>query len=805
MSKTCPHALEFNFIPPSIQDALVHKEECTRCFDNQASNVISLFSFKPLEAYGHKAGFALRALPSGIDVCLTCFNGGCTRPDKRHAELHSLNTSHTLTLNIKKFPKPKEDTRPAKQSRLEVVIESEEVEYDYATSVRCWKCQIDSVDTSIDQISKAVDFVMQSMTANLAKAAKAWAWDQFLAECQHSIELQQSPHPEFSLDKIGTCSKCEKSENLWMCLVCGHVGCGRKQYDGSGGNNHAVEHYEQTGHHITVKLGTITPNGTGDVMCYLCDDMCKLPQLKDYVKIFGIDVNKLEKTDKSMAEMQIEYNEKYQFSMTTEDGKQLEPLYGPGVTGLKNIGNSCYMASVIQCLFHLKAFRERYFDKSGDLDGVAGEGDPTSNVFCQLLKLADGIWSGRYSERPESNADSDANKGIPPNMFKDVIAKDHPDFSTMQQQDAYEFYQYFTKQINQNEFSVDGGASNPTKIFDFELEERLECVRCQKVRYSTQVASSISLDVPKRSTGQDEDGNKIYEEIDVKECFDLAFAPTAVEGYHCPSLSVWTVFGISLTPGNINSTLSTTIDIAIPLVVPEKDLNLEPYRGHGQRPGEELLPEDSQPQQAPEPPKAEIDEAALAEIMSMGFPEVRCRKALIKTNNTGSEAALNWLFEHMDDPDIDVPEPAGSSAMQVSVDPANISSLCDMGFTEKQAKKALRETDNNMERAIEWLFSHPDDPCDDDDTSGIQEHPSNATPKLIDDGIPGVYELSSFISHKGKTVHFGHYVAHVRNPGPVKDSDYWALFNDEKVVVQPNPPISDAYIYVFTKKGANAV
>ena len=34
--------------------------------------------------------------------------------------------------------------------------------------------------------------------------------------------------------------------------------CGRKLWDGSGGNNHAIEHYEQTKYPLAVKLGTIT-------------------------------------------------------------------------------------------------------------------------------------------------------------------------------------------------------------------------------------------------------------------------------------------------------------------------------------------------------------------------------------------------------------------------------------------------------------------------------------------------------------------------------------------------------------------
>lgn len=36
---------------------------------------------------------------------------------------------------------------------------------------------------------------------------------------------------------------------------------------------------------------------------------------------------------------QIEHNLKFDFSMTGDDGKELEPVFGPGLTGLKNLGN----------------------------------------------------------------------------------------------------------------------------------------------------------------------------------------------------------------------------------------------------------------------------------------------------------------------------------------------------------------------------------------------------------------------------------------------------------------------------------
>lgn len=66
--------------------------------------------------------------------------------------------------------------------------------------------------------------------------------------------------------------------------------------------------------------------------------------------------------------------------------------------------------------------------------------------------------------------------------------------------------------------------------------------------------------------------------------------------------------------------------------------------GRGLQPGESELPNDAPP------PMPQFNEAAMAQLEGMGFPTVRCQKALLATGNNDAEAAMEWLFAHMEDP-----------------------------------------------------------------------------------------------------------------------------------------------------------
>ena len=54
-----------------------------------------------------------------------------------------------------------------------------------------------------------------------------------------------------------------------------------------------------------------------------------------------------------------------------------------------------------------------------------------------------------------------------------------------------------------------------------------------------------------------------------------------------------------------------------------------------------------------------------------------------------------------------------------------------MGFSAKQAKRALRKCDNNMERACDWIFSHIDDPDSEDQMYVDQSSQIDSQPKNL--------------------------------------------------------------------------
>lgn len=190
----------------------------------------------------------------------------------------------------------------------------------------------------------------ESVTSKQAKESMVGTWDGEIRKISIFAEnLQQLDNGKKIPPTGWKCEKCDLTNNLWLNLSDGSIMCGRKFHDGSGGNDHAVQHYQQFKYPLAVKLGTITPDGKGDVYSYEEDDMVENPNLIKHLGHFGIKVNQLEKTEKSMVELEIDINNRIgEWSAMTESSSNLVPISGPGYTGMKNLGNSCYLNSVMQ-------------------------------------------------------------------------------------------------------------------------------------------------------------------------------------------------------------------------------------------------------------------------------------------------------------------------------------------------------------------------------------------------------------------------------------------------------------------------
>lgn len=115
-----------------------------------------------------------------------------------------------------------------------------------------------------------------------------------------------------------------------------------------------------------------------------------------------------------------------------------------------------------------------------------------------------------------------------------------------------------------------------------------------------------------------------------------------------------------------------------------------------------------------------------------------------------------------------------------------------------------------MERTVDWLFSHPDEPADDPvpATSAIDAFDTNVNATSVASASkvagynakPAQYHLQSVVMHKGSSVHAGHYVAFIRKEIPGVGED-WVLFNDEKVVKGGDwdEVFKTGYVYFFRR------
>jgi ubiquitin carboxyl-terminal hydrolase 5/13 len=820
-----------------------------------------------------------------------------------YALLNFQRTGHAVYLNISKKRVPKKQRAHATDASgaakvvglAAVNFFDRDANYEMETSLAIVllpdysRIPLPNVDIPM-KVQMAVDAVMALEAAGRKEEVNSLLLTNESVESKYAKDLLQLENGVKIPHSGWKCEQCDKTKNLWLNLTDGAILCGR-QIKGSAlsGNGHALEHYNATGFPLVVKLGTITPDGQADVYSYAVDENDSVldPYLEQHLLHWGIDLKELKKTEKTVAELEAELQLTYEWSKIMESDAQLVPLYGPGHTGIINLGNTCYMNSVMQVLFTIPEFIQRYhenaihFFKNPKRDAIPDD------FHCQLAKFARGLMSGEHSKPPTTEEIAEeqrrtekmrndaerakaepgwipevdpldfpthSERGIRPLMFKTLVGRGHPEFSTNRQQDSLEFFTHLLELIARNEHArgdVDVAGlptPDPTSVFRFSGETRFECGITGQVGYKNSIQPYVTVPVPLANASNASEvaayeaaraeAEKVSKEaadaipvvlprFTLSQCLDSLFATEAVEDWYSPAANQKTIAYKSFKFQTFPQYLALQIakfkadaswvpkKIQMALEVPDL-LDLEAFRGKGLLPSETALPDaPAEPASAGSNTSSGAsaseplwDESVVASLVEMGIPAVRAQRASHFNPGAGLDIAMDWVFSHGEDADID--EPVKPKAQNVAA-PANpapnassdtpgenlIAQVMDMGFGRTLAIKALKNTGNDVARAVDWLFSHPDDDGSEDpiaqkSSDSVAEAAPALNPAQLKDG-PGKYQLFAFVSHMGSSTMSGHYVCHILKDGK------WVSFNDEKVAESLHPPREMAYLYFYKR------
>ncbi|XP_014225786.1 uncharacterized protein LOC106651674 isoform X1 [Trichogramma pretiosum] len=225
---------------------------------------------------------------------------------------------------------------------------------------------------------------------------------------------------------------------------------------------------------------------------------------------------------------------------------RFEPVYGaqrhPGITGLKNLGNSCYMNSIVQCLSNTELLAE-YFIKNcymNDLNRNSNINNNNNKTSCsayvaeEVAQVIKALWRGRY-------------KSISPRDLKVVVGQYKLQFESYDQQDSHEFLMFLLdwmhndlkadqvtpsiheiQSVAQKEWekSMMGKSSIISELFFGQLKSTITCMTCEQKSSTYETFNSLTMSLP----GTNKCG--------LDDCVKKFLSGQKVSEWNCPNCKV---------------------------------------------------------------------------------------------------------------------------------------------------------------------------------------------------------------------------------------------------------------------------
>uniref|UniRef100_A0A4W4FM88 Ubiquitin carboxyl-terminal hydrolase n=1 Tax=Electrophorus electricus TaxID=8005 RepID=A0A4W4FM88_ELEEL len=216
----------------------------------------------------------------------------------------------------------------------------------------------------------------------------------------------------------GQCQDCRVGgPNLWACLEngCAYIGCGESHGD------HSTVHSEEMRHNLTVNLTTLR------VWCYACAKEVFLERKLGPPNLLPSTAQPISLPQSTSQVTQGVTSDDLDMETEEEDDVRAR-----GLTGLKNIGNTCYMNAALQALSNCPPLSQFFLDCGGLV-----RTDKKPALCKSYQKLIADLW---HKNRPAFV--------VPTNLFQGIKTV-NPMFRGYSQQDSQEFLRCLMDQLHE--------------------------------------------------------------------------------------------------------------------------------------------------------------------------------------------------------------------------------------------------------------------------------------------------------------------------------------------------------------------